>query len=272
MSQTVVMLSPSNLNIADVASSPESFPGNCNMETEQPIEVACQSCGFNLLVKRKGAGKTVKCPSCSSPVLVPFPAPSPPDPSPPAPIAPPGLTAKPQLPGSPQDESLSWLNDIEDIQPNAATFARGFGQASRPPSAATPFAAAVTSSPTSLDNAYVPTIKTSGGDSAIKLPSVRNYPVLVIYAKILRIIGYLILVLASIFVVVSLIVVLAFSMRNSDSTGAALMTWMSGSFSVGLAAIFTAGILIMNAELIELAMHIQSNTLATAHAARSSNR
>lgn len=272
MSQIVVMLSPSNLNIADVASSLESIPGNCNMESEQPIEVACQSCGFNLLVKRKGAGKTVKCPSCSSSVLVPFPVPSPPAPSPPAPIVPPAsLVNVPQL-GSPEDESLSWLNDIETNQPSEALFTGGIGQAGRMPSAATAANPAATSTPMSVDNAYVPTIKTSGGDSAIKLPSVRNYPVLVIYAKILRIIGYLILVLASIFVVVSLIVVLAFSMRNSDSTGAALMTWMSGSFSVGLAAIITAGILIMNAELIELAMHIQSNTLATAHAARSSNR
>lgn len=243
------------------------------MDHENPIEAACQSCGFKLLVKRKGAGKTVKCPGCSSPVLVPFP-----DPKPPAPAIPVAPTAAPKRVDPPAGESLSWLDEIEAQPPNVTSFPAGLGGVGglgqrdlpNPPTATSPVAMA--ESQVSRSNAYAPVIKTSGNDSTTKLPSVRNYPVLVIYAMISRIIGYIILALAAVFVLVSFIVVVAVSMRSGDNTGAALIAWVSGSLTIGLSAMFAAGVLIMNAEIIELAMHVQSNTLATAHAVRSANR
>lgn len=226
------------------------------MNDEQPIKVQCQSCGFNLRVRQKGAGKTVKCPGCSSQVRVPLPPPTPPEP-----------IFKNDVPES----ELNWLDEaqlegsFESGSPGA--FERINPQVPRmedtPP-------AAFPSSPNV--NPFSPIRAVSVSESAIKLPSVRSYPVLVIAAKICRVLGYIILTIATVLILISFAVTAGASLRNGENAPAAFLAWVLTSLWMGVVAIFGAAALIMNAELIELSMHIQSNTLATAHAVRSLRR
>ena len=104
-----------------------------------------------------------------------------------------------------------------------------------------------------------PEVKTStyGGS----LPASRSYPVLTLIAMMCRAMAVLVVAMAGVGIVVGYKVAAAQPDNSRIGMVAAVI-------AVGLVAILAALLLIMVAEMIMLAVHIQGNTLAAAHASR----
>ena len=100
------------------------------------------------------------------------------------------------------------------------------------------------------------------------LPLTRSYPVLGITALICRWLGYIVLVLAAAFILLSFLLAVLTGLRTDVGLLPSLGFWLFGSIPTALVALFAADVLIMNAEMIQLGIHVQANTLATAHAVR----
>lgn len=93
------------------------------------------------------------------------------------------------------------------------------------------------------------------------LPASRSYPVLTLIARMCRAFAVLVVAMAGVGIIVGYKVAAA----QEDNSAIALT---AAVVAVGFIAILIALMLIMVAEMIMLAIHIQGNTLATAHAAR----
>lgn len=99
----------------------------------------------------------------------------------------------------------------------------------------------------------------------VRLPRTRSYPVLGLLSVLLRAAAYLIGALSVIGFAIGIIVALR---AGGGSQAAAVTAWVITSGPMLIGAIIVAMLLVMSSELIKLAMDIQENTLATAHAAR----
>ena len=93
------------------------------------------------------------------------------------------------------------------------------------------------------------------------LPASRSYPVLTLIAMACRAMAVLVVALAGVGIIVGYKVAAAQPDNSRIGMVAAVL-------AVGFVAILLALMLIMVAEMIMLAIHIQSNTLAAAHASR----
>lgn len=176
---------------------------------EQAISVQCGQCSHGFRVKAKGAGKIIACPSCKTPVQVPWP-------DPPAP----------------------WPNHVASTpahppEPDAYAPAESLPEISVDPSAR----------------------------PASRLPRSRSYPVLEALAVVLRVCGYLLATLASLTAIGGIVLAIRFS--GDDATAVAFM-WAVISMPAAVVAIIISMLMVMLAEMINLAIDIQDNTLVAA--------
>ena len=250
--------------------------------TEEPIAFNCPACDKVLKVKAKGAGKSIRCPGCNASVTVPTPdstgvstgvfdpfkamrnAPSPqrreassPPPIPPIPPIPTHAATQEADNATLQESSPveSPKADLPQSESSAAVGAIPNRVAVTAPATPDPYA-----SP-----AAVPELSIS---SPIQLPQQRTYPVLLIVASVYRYSAYVMIVLTAIFISLTLVVNLSTGRGDGVTLLGALGLWLLTSVPAALAATLVAVFLIMNAELIMLGLHVQENTLATAHAVR----
>jgi DNA-directed RNA polymerase subunit RPC12/RpoP len=93
------------------------------------------------------------------------------------------------------------------------------------------------------------------------LPASRSYPVLTLIAMMCRAMAVLVVAMAGVGIIVGYKVAAAQPDNSRIGMVAAVL-------AVGFVAILLALMLIMVAEMIMLAVHIQANTLAAAHASR----
>jgi DNA-directed RNA polymerase subunit RPC12/RpoP len=209
------------------------------MTDDAPIEFTCGMCGKPLKVRARGAGRTIACPGCGQSVTVPVP-------------------------------EVAAVGD--DFNPFAG-FADAMGVAMEPadnplpePINSRPFAPITRPAPAeSIVAAALPPHRPRAADE-IHLPPSRSYPVLTLIAAVCRILAGIIAVLAVGAMLITVIVAVKTGGGMADpKSGLALAFTI---LPIGFGSLIAALGLLVNAELITLAIHIQANTLATAHASR----
>jgi hypothetical protein len=199
---------------------------------DSPIDFTCDTCGKALKVKAKGAGRTITCPWCKQPTVVP--------------------TIEMGLPDDDPFgfEALAKLDEVTRAQPTPPT--------PTPPTPPQPnpySTPAVDASPQRQDLPW-----------ETALPAKRSYPALWFIAKLYRIVAYIIAGLALIGFALGLIVSVVMLVRTGSPMG--VLPFVATTIPATIGALLTAVFLVMFSELIQLAVNIQENTLATAHASR----
>lgn len=198
---------------------------------DSPIEFDCPTCAKALKVKAKGAGRTITCPGCKQPAVVPMVEMGLPDDDPF------GFDAIAKLDEATRQPPLPPTPTPTPPQPNPYT------------------STAVDANPVRQDVPW-----------ETALPAKRSYPALWFIAKLYRIVAYLIAGLALIGFVLGLIVAVVMLVQTGSPM--AVASFLVTAIPATLGAFLMAVGLVMFAELIQLAVNIQENTLATAHAAR----
>ncbi len=247
------------------------------MDERELIVVSCPSCTQRFRVRRQSAGRAVKCPHCAQAVSVPVstsstahseatsqerfqlgPPPQPTSPAAPASNVSTSPTAELSMPASstpmpaaaPAFDPAAIQAAPQSPQPQASQPQASQPQASQPQRPAEPDpnpfqASALEFAPTSV-----------GG-----LPIKRRYPAL----QIIRVI-YLVM---ACFVLVGWAIYMATTLVIAARVGA-VGVWFFASLIPTASAAAAATVMVAVAELIKLALDVQSNTLATAR--NTSNR
>lgn len=200
------------------------------MSDEQPIDCVCE-CGRSFRVKAKAAGRTVKCPACARQVTVP-------DVTRPATV-----------------ESFDFGAVATDDWPQPDSF-------NAPP--ALPAEPSPYASPLALQ-----TSSRARAQPKARLPEFRKYRILELTVKGCRILAIIVFGLTLVFLVVSLMVAIAGGASSDVGVFGALVAWAFATVPVIFGCLVLCISLLMQAELIQLAIDVQSNTLTTARAAAS---
>ena len=200
------------------------------MSDDQPIDCACE-CGRSFRVKAKAAGRTVKCPACARSVTV------------------------PDVTNAATVEAFELGGMATDDWPQPDSF-------NAPP--ALPVESSPYASPLALQTASRPRAQAKD-----RLPEFRTYRILELTVKGCRILATIVLGLTLVFLVVSLIVAIAGGASSDVGVLGGLVAWAFATVPAIFACLVLCISLLMQAELIQLAVDVQSNTLATARAATS---
>jgi|GEM_PF-2733439 len=205
------------------------------------INLKC-TCGKPLKVRAAAAGRAVKCPACGAAVRIP-------------------AAQSEETDGEPsEDASLG-----QPIRPGEPMAVTSPVSTSEPAVAAGPELPSPANTPESRSQSY-----SAGVDygSRVKhavtpqVPDRRSYPVLQFLAGLFRVLACLSVIAAAMFIYNT-----KPSMDLDQWDDNIIGGWMVESFVLGIAAVTIAGLLVMSAELIQLAVHVQDNTLAAVHAA-----
>ena len=219
------------------------------MDEDELIVVACPSCNQRFRVRQQSAGRAVRCPHCSQAVNVPVSV-SPPAQTP-APatenfqLGPPTPAATSAAVGPEPQRPATQLPPNSPSQP--AFDPPSFGQPARPQAAPGP-------QQTEANPFQSPGVEI-GPSSIGGLPARRRYPALQIIRTFYIVQAVLVVIGWAIYMVVSLIMA---------SRIGAVQEWMWLALMVTAGVAFAATLLVAIAEVIKLAIDVQSNTLSTA--------
>ncbi len=231
------------------------------MDEEELIVVACPSCNQRFRVRQQSAGRAVRCPHCSQAVNVPVSV-GPPSQTPAqTPAQSPAQAPTPaaenfQLgPPTPQATAAAVVPEPQrsaaqvspSSPPQPAFEPSSFGQPARPQAAPGP-------QQTEANPFQTPGVEI-GPSSIGGLPARRRYPALQIIRTFYIVQAVLVVIGWAIYMVVSLI---------AASQIGAVSEWMWLSLMVTAGVAFAATLLVAIAEVIKLAIDVQSNTLSTA--------
>jgi predicted Zn finger-like uncharacterized protein len=208
------------------------------MDEDELIVVSCPSCNQRFRVRQQSAGRAVRCPHCSQAVNVPVSV------NPPSPTPAPAEENFQLGPPAPQAAVAAVVPEPQ--RPAAEVSPTSPGQPARPQAAAQP--------PAEANPFQSPSVEI-GPSSIGGLPAKRRYPALQIIRTFYLVLAALVVIGWAIYMVVSLILA---------SRVGGVVAWMWMSMMVTAGVVFVATLLVAIAEVIKLAIDVQSNTLSTA--------
>jgi len=219
------------------------------MDEDELIVVACPSCNQRFRVRQQSAGRAVRCPHCSQAVNVPVSV------GPPAQMSAPAAENFQLGPPTPQSTAAAVVPEPQrsaaqvspSSPPQPAFDPSSFVQPAQPQAAPGP-------QQTEANPFQAPGVEI-GPSSIGGLPARRRYPALQIIRTFYIVQAVLVVIGWAIYMVVSLILA---------SRIGAVQEWMWMAVMVTAGAAFAATLLVAIAEVIKLAIDVQSNTLSTA--------
>lgn len=197
---------------------------------ETPINLACQ-CGHAFRVRGRAAGRVVKCPACSAGVKVPEAEPVANGFDMAAESFP--AVAFPATPPNLPKDATNGTPSMPSVSPKKSLNVGGLVRG--------------------MIGDIGPSIQ------AAALPPSRSYPALEIAAGVLRVLAVLLLI-ASFYIAVK--------MKPDSTMPGEFEAWLLIAGGIGIVSSIFAVLLFAVAQLIRVAIHIQGNTLATAHASQ----
>jgi hypothetical protein len=225
------------------------------------INFECPKCSKKIKAPEAAAGRRVPCPGCKAAIDVP---------SVPTAAKQAAVIPKPPAP-KPTAKPRSFDDDDFKLQPEPGLKDLGLDASNPPDPFAKPFNTYAPPEATEQASPYMapmPTPKVSTGTVAFQLPSKRKYIALTIVRYALLVLAALVAIGWLFTVVTVLIAVLANSSNPDVRGGVAIGGGMYLAITFFSGAI-TCCMLVASSELIKLAMDVQENTLAAAHAANS---
>ncbi len=207
------------------------------MTADDSISMKC-TCGKSLKVRSTAAGRAVKCAACGTAVRIPA-AQSVESGDKPGEDVSAGKPTRLSEPASDVHPEPAHGTPVTDSSESPANTPENSGRANL------------------TDGDYGYPMKHSAKPL---VPDQRSYPVLKFLAGLFRVLACLTVIAAAAFVYNT-----KPDMDLDQWDDQVVGGWVLGSFGLGIAAATIAGLLVMSAELIQLAIHIQDNTLAAVH-------